>query len=134
VVDHAKEDGAKGLFTVIAAKLTTARGTAEHAVDRIARALEVKAAPSRSATTPLPRARPLEGPLADRARVAAREEMALTLSDAVLRRLDLGTAGEPDPADVATVAQAMAPELGWDPARVEAERAALAAFYAARRL
>jgi glycerol-3-phosphate dehydrogenase len=80
--------------------------------------------------TPLGAAAPLEGPLEERARTAVREEMALTLADAVLRRLDLGTAGPPDPADLDVVARAMGRELGWDAAREAAERAALDAFYA----
>ena len=56
--------------------------------------------------------------------------MALTLADAVLRRLDLGTAGPPPPQELDTVARVMASELGWDAARERAERAALARFYA----
>jgi glycerol-3-phosphate dehydrogenase len=56
--------------------------------------------------------------------------MALTLSDAVLRRLDLGTAGPPPPADLDTVARVLATEWGWDEGRVASERADLTAFYA----
>jgi glycerol-3-phosphate dehydrogenase len=56
--------------------------------------------------------------------------MALHLTDAVLRRLDLGTAGVPARDDVKAVARAMAAELGWDPARIEREESALAAAYA----
>ena len=57
----------------------------------------------RTAETRLAKARRLAGPLDDRARVAVREEMALSLGDAVLRRLDLGTAGPPAAADLAVV-------------------------------
>jgi glycerol-3-phosphate dehydrogenase len=56
--------------------------------------------------------------------------MALSLTDAALRRLDLGTAGPPAPDDVEAVAQAMAAERGWDAARIEREKAALGAAYA----
>ena len=49
--------------------------------------------------------------------------MALTLADAVLRRLDLGTAGPPDAAELDRVAGAMAAELGWD-ARPRSRRGA----------
>jgi len=56
--------------------------------------------------------------------------MAATLADAVLRRLDLGSAGPPAADDLARVARAMAQELGWDEARERSERAALAAFFA----
>jgi glycerol-3-phosphate dehydrogenase len=55
--------------------------------------------------------------------------MALTLADAVLRRLDLGTAGAPASGELDCVARAMASELGWDERRLSAERAALAARY-----
>jgi glycerol-3-phosphate dehydrogenase len=55
--------------------------------------------------------------------------MALTLADAVLRRLDLGTAGPPTPHEIDVVARVMAAELGWDQVRERAERAALAGFY-----
>jgi glycerol-3-phosphate dehydrogenase len=56
--------------------------------------------------------------------------MAMTLADAVLRRLDLGTAGPPAAAEIHTVALTLATELGWNPARVEAEKQALAAVLA----
>jgi glycerol-3-phosphate dehydrogenase len=56
--------------------------------------------------------------------------MALHLTDAVLRRLDLGTAGPPAPEDAAAVAEAMAGALGWDAPRRERETAALRAAYA----
>jgi glycerol-3-phosphate dehydrogenase len=57
--------------------------------------------------------------------------MAVTLADAVLRRLDLGTGGPPPPHELDAVARVMAAELGWDDARERCERAALARFYAA---
>ena len=94
------------------------------------RRLARPAAPCRTAITVLPRAHLLEGTLAERARFAARDEMALHLTDAVLRRLDLGTAGVPAPADVDTVAHAMASALGWDGARAAREKASLDAVYA----
>jgi glycerol-3-phosphate dehydrogenase len=70
------------------------------------------------------------GPLENRAKAAVRDEMALTLADAVLRRLDLGTAGPPPADEIGVVARTMAAELGWDPGRERAERDALAGFYA----
>jgi glycerol-3-phosphate dehydrogenase len=60
--------------------------------------------------------------------------MAHSLADVVLRRLDLGTAGEPAVEDVETVEAVLFHELGWDMGRLAAERADLAAFYAARQL
>jgi glycerol-3-phosphate dehydrogenase len=131
VVEHAAGNGA-GLVSLLAAKYTTARGVAERAVDLAFERLGRPRVACRTAVTPLPKARPLEGPLAERARAAVRDEMALSLADAVLRRLDLGAAGAPPAAELAVVSGTMARELGWDAARAEAERAALAAFYAAR--
>jgi glycerol-3-phosphate dehydrogenase len=56
---------------------------------------------------------------------AAREEMAQTLADVVLRRTDLGTAGVADEASLQGCAELLAVELGWDPPRVAQERTAL---------
>ncbi|HEY2943489.1 MAG TPA: FAD-dependent oxidoreductase [Vicinamibacteria bacterium] len=130
VVDHEAEDGMPGLCSIRSVKYTGARASAEAAIDLVVRRLARRAAPCRTATTVLPRARPLAGTLAERARLATRDEMALHLTDAVLRRLDLGTAGPPAPADVEMVAQAMASERGWDAARTEREKTALGAVYA----
>jgi glycerol-3-phosphate dehydrogenase len=124
--DHETEDGVAGLVSIQGVKYTTARAVAEKAVDLGLRRLGRPPNPCRTAVTPLPRARPLEGTLAARTLEAVREEMALTLSDVVLRRLDLGTAGPPSEADLETVTRTMATHLGWDSARVGAERAALA--------
>jgi glycerol-3-phosphate dehydrogenase len=130
IIDHEAEDGVAGAVSVRSVKYTSARASAEEAVDLVVRRLSRPAPSSRTAVTPLARARPLAGELAERARAAAREEMALHLTDAVLRRLDLGTAGPPAPDEVETVAQAMAAELGWDAAGAGREKAALRAAYA----
>jgi glycerol-3-phosphate dehydrogenase len=127
--DHEAEEGLAGLVSVQGVKYTTARLVAEQAVDLAARRLGRALPRCRTAVTPLARAVPLEGPLVERVRAAVREEMALTLSDAVLRRLDLGTAGPPDAAELDCVAGAMAAELGWDARRAAAERAALLSRY-----
>lgn len=128
--DHEAEDGLPGLVSVQGVKYTTARLVAEQAVDLVARRLGRSLPPCRTARTPLPLARLLDGSLEARARTAAREEMAETLADAVLRRLDLGTAGPPPEADLDCVARVLAAERGWDAARTVAEREALRAFYA----
>lgn len=52
---------------------------------------------------------------------AVRHEMALTLSDAVIRRLNLGSAGYPGDDVAEAVANVMAAELGWPRWRVEEE-------------
>jgi glycerol-3-phosphate dehydrogenase len=56
--------------------------------------------------------------------------MALTLADAVLRRLDLGTAGPPAERELAAVSRVLAAELGWSAAREGTEREGLAAAIA----
>ena len=58
-----------------------------------------------------------------------REEMALRLADAVIRRTTLGSAGPPGADALATCARVAAAELGWDAARVRDEIAAVEAFY-----
>jgi glycerol-3-phosphate dehydrogenase len=104
---------------------------AERAVDLVARRLGRELRPCRTAVTPLEDARLAEPPLEDAARRAVRDEMAVTLADAVLRRLDVGTAGPPPPGELDTVARVMAAELGWDDLRGRRERADLARFYTA---
>jgi glycerol-3-phosphate dehydrogenase len=126
--DHEAEDGIPGLVSLQGVKYTTARAVAERAVDLALRRIGRAAPPCRTALTPLPKARPLAGSLEERARLAVRDEMALTLADAVLRRLDLGTAGAPPEADLAAVVRVMAGELGWSAAREQSERAGLLDF------
>jgi glycerol-3-phosphate dehydrogenase len=121
-----------GLVSLQGVKYTTARAVAERAVDLSLRRLGRPPVACRTAATPLAKAKRLAGPLAERTQVAVREEMALTLADSVLRRLDLGTAGPPPADELAAVCGVMARELGWDPARERAEQAALAAFFARR--
>jgi glycerol-3-phosphate dehydrogenase len=130
VIDHHRVDGVSGLVSIVSAKYTTARAAAEAAVDLVRGRLGLDAVPSASAFTPLPAAGPLAGPLDAQARAAVRGEMALHLGDAVLRRLDLGTGGPPPAEAVATVAAAMAAELGWSEERRRAEARALDASLA----
>jgi glycerol-3-phosphate dehydrogenase len=128
VRDHG-QDGAAGLVSVLSVKYTTARAMAERAVDAAARRGRRRLAPCRTAVTPLRRAAPLEGTLGEQARHAVREEAAMHLDDAILRRLDLGTGGRPSPAAVEEVQSAMAAELGWDSRRLGAERGRLEAAW-----
>ena len=127
-LDHEKE-GLAGLITVQGVKYTTARAMAERAVLLVCRKLGRPGAELAPAPPALRWARSLEGSLPEQAQIAVREEMARTLADAVLRRLDLGGQGPPGEAEVSRVAAAMADELGWDEGRRAAERSALARFY-----
>jgi len=129
LIDHEAEDDLPGLVSLQGVKYTTARAVAERAIDLVLGRLGRPSVTGRTAVTPLPKARLLEGDLETRTREAVREEMALTLPDAVLRRLDLGTAGPPPPADLDLVCRTMAAELAWDPERERSERAALAGVY-----
>lgn len=82
------------LLSILTAKYTTARATAEAAVDRVGRAFSLSLPPSRTARTELSMARPLTGSLADRLRVAQEDEMAPTTRDAIRGRLEEGASGE----------------------------------------
>ena len=54
-------------------------------------------------------------------RHAVQHEMAQKLSDVILRRTELGTAGHPGSARLQLAAEVMATELGWHKTRIEAE-------------
>ncbi len=60
---------------------------------------------------------------------AVREEMAVTLSDAVIRRTPLGALGDPGDAAVDLSAQIVGDELGWSDARRREEMDAVKRFY-----
>jgi len=60
---------------------------------------------------------------------AVREEAALKLSDAVLRRTDLGSLGHPGKAALEKCADIMAAELGWDESRKQEEIAEVESKY-----
>jgi len=61
---------------------------------------------------------------------AVREEMAVKLTDVVLRRTDSGTTGCPDRHDLRAIAGVMAGELEWDEPRIEREIAEVLGHYA----
>jgi glycerol-3-phosphate dehydrogenase len=126
LLDHLTDHGVAGLVSIQGVKYTGSRRVAQHAVDRVCARLGRPTASCRTAVTVLAAASSLPGSLEEQTRRAVREEMALHLDDAVLRRLDLGTAGPAEPAEVAIVARVMAEELGWNPERRGAEEDALA--------
>lgn len=65
-------------------------------------------------------------------RHAVQKEMAQHLTDVILRRTELGSAGRPDQATLELCASVMAEELGWDAARHQTELQEAERFYAAR--
>ena len=181
VVDH-RRDGIHGLISVLGVRYTTARDTAERAVDAAIDQLQRSALPCRTAVTPLvggdmpdvdaflrdatdasdgtlpgatrrrlartygTRQRAVLDRLrhseADRAalgatcavtageiRHAVLEEMAVRLSDALLRRTEAGSAGSPGEDALAAAARIMAGELGWTRGRIAAEITAVRRAY-----
>lgn len=181
VVDH-RADGIEGLMSVQGVRFTTARRTAERAVDLAASILGRRVGKCRSATTPLvggdipnfdeflrdaltrtpagvseqtirrlvmcygtrygevletlsdepdaaQRIGQSCGVMRAEVRRAIRDEMAVRLSDVLLRRTEAGTAGHPGDDAVSHVATLMAAECGWDTARIAAEIAQLEKTY-----
>jgi len=82
------------ILSILTAKYTTARATAEAAIDQIGRVLGRSLPPSASALEELPLARPLAGELSERIRFAQDTEMALDSADAVRGRLIEGAIGD----------------------------------------
>ena len=181
VVDH-RADGVGGLVSMLGVRYTTARHTAERAVDFVTEQLARPAGPCRSASAPVAggdlsdfdaflreavAASDGATPASDRERVArtygtrqravldllraspddrsplgaacavtrgevrhaVREEMAVRLSDAVLRRTEAGSAGHPGDDALAAAAGVMAAELGWTSERTAAEIDAVRRVY-----
>lgn len=173
VVDH-RYHGLRGLISMLGVRYTTARDTAERAVDLAVRQLRCAAASCRTAHATLLGGdmtdmddfmrgvmRPVGGAISpatrrrlartygtrhrqvldmllvsetDRAplgstcavtageiRYAVREEMAVRLSDALLRRTEAGSAGYPGEDAVASAAGIMAVALDWTRERIDTE-------------
>jgi glycerol-3-phosphate dehydrogenase len=126
VLDH-HADGVPGLISLVGVKYTTARAMAERAIDLAFGHTRRPFRPSRTAVTPLPEAELLDGSVEMQVHRAVRDEMAMTLSDAVLRRLDLGTGGPVAPSTLEGVTAAMARALSWSDERIRSEQEAFAA-------
>ncbi|MEO5762535.1 MAG: FAD-dependent oxidoreductase [Vicinamibacteria bacterium] len=87
--------GEAPLISIMSAKYTTARATAQKAVEEIGRQLSIRLRPSVSATTLLPLAAPLRGSLSERLRIAEASEMAASPAEAWRGRLPEGADGTP---------------------------------------
>jgi glycerol-3-phosphate dehydrogenase len=119
-------DGLTGILSIAGTKYTTARAVAERVTDRLLIRLGRVAVPCRTASTPLPWSSVTgEAGLAE----VARNEMVVTLADAVIRRTPLGALGCPDEPTLARAAAVVAAALGWDDRRTAAEMAAVRRFY-----
>ena len=172
--DHEKEDGIRGLISVVGVKYTTARDVAQRAVDMVAAKLKKKTGQSISRKTPIAGGdiewfgtflseasrtdtsglssvvvrhlvyqygseykrildyavkHPIwkkvmpgsQEVIAAEVIHAVREEAAVTLSDVIRRRTDLGAAGDPGDDCLKACAALMARELGWDEKREHKE-------------
>lgn len=147
VLDHEREEGIAGLFSVLGAKYTTARLLAERAVDAACRQLGAQGRPCQTRTVTLAdpgsaiealvRGEPRLGvELSPGAGVraadvvhAVSDEMAWRLEDVVFRRTGLGTLGDPGPAALARAAALMGDVLGWDDERRLAEIARVREYF-----
>jgi glycerol-3-phosphate dehydrogenase len=122
LVDHGKDDGLHGLFSAIGGKWTTSRDLARKVVDRLVGTLGIKARKCDTATAVLPaRSASVQD--------AIRDEMALTLTDVVMRRTDIGVFGPPPRETLDSVSREMAVALGWNEEKRLAEVASLARIY-----
>jgi glycerol-3-phosphate dehydrogenase len=117
-------DGTDGLITVAGTKYTTARAVAQRVTDLAFEKLARSPVPCQTAATPLPYKPEVE--ILD----AVRNEMAVTLADAVLRRTPLGALGCPGDEELARAAAIVGSELGWSPERTQQEIADVRRFYA----
>ena len=117
-------DRLDGLMTVAGTKYTTARAVAQRVTDLVLEKLGRSPVPCRTATTPLPYKADVE--LVD----AVRDEMVVTLADAIVRRTPLGALGFPGDAAVTHAAGIVGAELGWSAQRTQQEVHDVGRFYA----
>ena len=121
LLDEARGDAVGGTDPALRQRLARTYGTAWRAVASLAAQVPGLGQPL-SAHCPITGAEVL---------YAVRHEAAVTLTDALLRRTEAGTAGHPGRPAIAAAAAVMAPALGWDAARTSAEIGAVEGVYPA---
>ena len=126
LVDHGRRNGVRGLLSMEGVKYTTARRVAEQAVDRVFASLGRVSPPCRTSEVRITGAEtrtPAAGSAAagDEIVHAVRNEMAVKLTDVVLRRTALGALPGPNRTVVEAAARVAGAELGWDASRQETE-------------
>ena len=121
IVNHAREDRIRHLFSVEPVKYTTARSVAQQVVDRVFHDLGKQTPPCRTAEVRLEQAGTDGVPGPEAVRRSVQQEMALTLGDIIFRRTGTGQSGRLDRSTVARVAQLAGAELGWDSMRQATE-------------
>ena len=120
-----ERSGPSNLLTVEAVKYTTARAVAEGVVDAVLASMGLEPRACRTAGTPLVGggSTGTPEPLDQRIRRAVTEEMAVTLSDVVFRRTELGDPPGPEEESVRVAARIAGDALGWDQRRRAEEEA-----------
>jgi glycerol-3-phosphate dehydrogenase len=121
LLDHGRIGGLRGMFSVEGVKYTTARHVAEKLVDRLTAETGVTTDRCRTAEARIDLAETSHPSLEQRVRHAVGDEMAVRLSDVVLRRVWSGGPTEPGSERVAAAARVMGAELGWSDAQRDAE-------------
>jgi glycerol-3-phosphate dehydrogenase len=116
-------DRGNGVITVAGTKYTTARAVAQRVTDLAFKKLDRPPVPCQTDVMPLPFTSSVE--LVD----AVRDEMVVTLADAVLRRTPLGAVGCPSDAELTSAAASVGGELGWSSERTRQEIADVRRFY-----
>lgn len=108
IIDHGDRDNISGMYSLVGVKLTTARAIAKKAVDRIMRASNKAfvGSSTHNVRLPMPEHDPnqpsdsylnTERRLKERLRRSCAKEMAITASDFLYRRTDLGVLKTPSP-------------------------------------
>ncbi len=126
ITDHGLSRGIRHLISVEGVKFTTARRVVEQAIDRVFDSLGQLSPPCQTAERQLEDGAlvPAEsaGMLGEEEIVrAAREEMAVRLSDLVFRRTTLGAAPKLERGAVESAARTLGREHGWDAVRMNEE-------------
>jgi glycerol-3-phosphate dehydrogenase len=118
------DDRPDGLITVAGTKYTTARAVAQRITDLVCKKLGRTPVPCHTATTPLPYKTDVD--LLE----AVRDEMVVTLADAIVRRTPLGALGFPGDAAVTRAAGIVGAALEWSAERTQQEIHDVRHFYA----
>jgi glycerol-3-phosphate dehydrogenase len=109
------------MFSVEGVKYTTARRVAEDVVDRVVAATGSRADRCRTALARVDRDEAVDLPTEQRIRRAVTGEMAVRLSDVVLRRVWSGVPPAPLAETVSAAARTAAEELGWSDLQRDAQ-------------
>jgi glycerol-3-phosphate dehydrogenase len=121
IVDHGRRGGMAGMFSVEGVKYTTARRVAETVVNHVVVATGARAEPCRTAEVRVDQDESEAQAPDERVRRAVTQEMAVRLSDVVLRRVWSGIPDAPVADAVTAAARAAGAELGWSHTQREAQ-------------